>query len=369
LHQEVVVTPLSRCIAAGFILLIISWISIAGQESIDELQKAGLREYHAGNFTAAKALFDQALKSAVSAGNKDLEALFLNDLGNVEIGIDRPERAYEDYRRAFAILRRMPDKQFRIAATLRNLGAAETLQGNYDEAEKFLTEARKTLLSHPGLPDSQLLTAEILNSQGIVLVEQGKLGKALPLFKNAMRTRAAAGVPEEWGDAQTLNNLGVIYRKQHKYMEAERAFLKSIDITDRKGGPSHPDVTLTLANLAELYTAIGRYDDANGQLERCLVILRGLEQPLYGRIVRTLGLAGSNYIKQGDERNAVRSFQEVIVLSRSVALNEPALPEIFDVYAELLLKQGKTSDARDLHADARRLRLKNALTVRARNTE
>jgi hypothetical protein len=80
-------------------------------------------------------------------------------------------------------------------------------------------------------------------------------------------------------------------------------------------------------------------------------------------------LAGSNYIKQGDERNAVRSFQEVIDLSRSVALNEPALPEIFDVYAELLQKQGKTSDARDLHADAKRLRLKNALTVRARNTE
>jgi tetratricopeptide (TPR) repeat protein len=363
------VTLWGRCISAGFILLIINKTYIAGQERFDDLQNSAVREYRAGNFATARILFDQALQSAVFADNKDLEALILNDLGNVEIGADRPERAYDAYQRALAILRRMPDKHFQIAATLRNLGAAESLQGNYDEAEKFLAEARKILLSHPGVADSQLLTAEVLNSQGIVFVERGKLGKAQPLFENAMRTRAAAGAPEELGDAQTLNNLGVVYRKQRRYVEAERAFLKSIDITDRKLGPSHPDVTLTLANLAELYTATGRYDDANGQLERCFMILRGLDQPLYGRMVRMLGLAGSNYIKQGDERNAVRSFQEVIDLSHSVALNEPTLPEILDNYAELLQKQGKPGDARDLHADAKRMRLKNALTVRARNTE
>ena len=358
-----------RCVTAFFILLIVSKTYVAGQDRLDEQRSAAFREYRAGNFAAAKVLFDHVLQSAVAAGNKDVEALTLNDIGNVEIGADRPESAYEAYQRSLAVLRLMPDKDFRIAATLRNLGAAETLQGNYDDAEKFLTEARKILLSHPGDVESQLITAEILNSQGVVLVLQGKLGKAQPLFENAIRTRAAAGAREELGDAQTLNNLGVIYRKQHKYMEAERAFLKSIDITDRKLGPSHPDVTLTLENLAEFYTATGRYDDANRQIERSLMILRRQDQPLFGRMARMLGLAGSNYMKQGDEQNAGRSFQEVIDLSRSVTLNEPTLPEIVDIYAELLQKQGKTGDARELHADAKRMRLKNALTVRVRNTQ
>jgi serine/threonine-protein kinase len=130
------------------------------------------------------------------------------------------------------------------------------------------------------------------------------------------------------GDAQTLSNLGLIYRKKHKYLEAERAFLQSIDITGRMLGPSHPDLSITLANLAEFYSAIGRYEDALMQLERCLTILRGLDQPLNDRVARTL-----------------------------------------DIYAEVLQKQGRSNDARDLRADARRIRLENALTVRAKNTE
>jgi tetratricopeptide (TPR) repeat protein len=363
------VTLWVRSVAIGLILLMVSKTALAGPVRADELYNAGLREYHAGNFAAAKALFDQALESAVSTGNRDIEAGIRNGIGNLEIGVDRPERAYDSYKLALALFRSIPGRHFEIAATLRNLSSAEALQGNFDEAQKLLTEARKTLLSHPGLADSQLLEAEILNSQGILFWQQGKLRKAQRLFENAMRTRVAAGVPNELGDAQTLNNLGLIYRKQHKYLEAERAFLTSIAITARKLDPSHPDLTLTLGNLAELYTAMGRYDDASVQLERCLMILRGLDQPLYGRMVRTLGLAGSNYLKQGDQRKAVQSFQEVIDLSRSVTLKEPILPEIFDSYAELLQEQGNTGDAMDLRADAKRMRIKNALTVRARNTE
>jgi tetratricopeptide (TPR) repeat protein len=320
-----------RCIATVFMLLIISKMSIAGQERTEELRNAGFREYHVGNFTAAKALFKEALESAVSSRNKGLEGVLRNDLGNVELGVDRPETAYDDYARALSLFRDMPDKHFEIAATLRNLASAAALQKHFDEAQMFLTEAKKTLDSDhsvSGLTDSQLLMAEVLNSQGIIFLEQGKLGKAQLLFENAIRTRAAAGAKEELGDAQTLSNLGVIYRKQHKYMEAERAFLQSIDITGRTLGASHPDLTITLANLAEFYTTIGRYEDAHRQLERCLTILRGLDQPLNDRMARTL-----------------------------------------DLYAELLQKQGRGNDARDLRADARRIRLENALTVRAKNTE
>ena len=322
---------LRRCITTVFMLLIISEMSIAGQERAEEIRNLGFREYHAGNFMAAKALFKEALECAVSSGNKDLEGVLRNDLGNVELGVDQPESAYDDYARALTLFRDMPGKHFEIAATLRNLGSAAALQKHFDEAQMFLREAKRTLDSDrsvSGLKDSQLLMAEILNSQGIIFVEQGKLGKAQVLFESAIRTRAAAGVKEELGDAQTLSNLGVIYRKQHKNVEAERAFLQSIDITVRMLGPSHPDLTITLANLAEFYTAIGRYEDAHMQLERCLAILRGLDQPLNDRMARTL-----------------------------------------DMYAELLQKQGRSNDARDLRADARRIRLENALTVRARNTE
>ncbi len=322
---------LRRCITTLFVLLIVCKLSIAGQERAEEIRNLGFREYHAGHFMAAKAFFKEALESAVSSGHKDLEGVLRNDLGNVELGIDRPEIAYDDYARALTLFRNMPGKHFEIAATLRNLASAAALQKNFDEAQMFLVEAKKTLdsdRSGSGSTGSQLLMAEILNSQGIIFLDQGKLGKAQLLFENAINMRAAAGAKQQLGDAQTLSNLGVIYRKQHKYVEAERAFLQSIEITGRMLGPSHPDLTITLVNLAESYTAIGRYDDAHVQLERCLTILRGLDQPLNDRMARTL-----------------------------------------DIYAEVLQKQGRSSDARALRADARRLRLENALTVRATNSE
>jgi tetratricopeptide (TPR) repeat protein len=352
-----------RCITAGFILLFSVKASIA-QDGIYELRHAGVREYHAGHFVTAGTLFAQAKEAAVSAGNRDLEACIDNDLGNLEIGADRPAKAYEAYHRALVIFSGMPDRYFETAATLRNLASADAQQGNYEAAQSALREARKIVLAHPTLADARFLMAEILNIQGIVLVRKGKLDKAKALIEEAMRTRATAGAREGLGEAQTLNNIGVISQMKHKYMEAERAFLKSLDVTANTLGPSHPDITLTLMSLGETYTAMGRYDDAARQFERGLGILRGLESPLYGRIIRILGLSAVNYVKQGNNQSAARTFKEAVELSGAVTVDEPTLPAILDTYAELLQKQGKPADARTLRADARRMRLKTALTVR-----
>jgi hypothetical protein len=50
-------------------------------------------------------------------------------------------------------------------------------------------------------------------------------------------------------------------------------------------------------------------------------------------------------------------------------VNEPALLEIFDAYADLLQKQGKVDDAKNVGAEAKRITLKNALTVSVKNSD
>lgn len=356
-----------RNFAAGFALLATIETSVA-QDRIDTLREDGLHEYHAGNFAAAEASYLQAAELAVSSGNKELEALTRNDLGNVEIGADRLDRAYENYSKALVIFRNIPGKHFETAATLRNLASVETGQAHFSEAKKYLAEARQILQLHPELTDSQLLTAEIQNSEGILLFQQGKLDKANVLFEQAMRTRAVAGVPEGLGDAQSLNNIGAIYLLKRKYTAAERAFLRSVDITIRALGPAHPDLTLTLVSLGETYTAMGRYSEADRQYERCLTILHSLNPPLYGRTIRTLGLEGFNQMKEGNDSSAALSFEEAIKVSRLADVDEPNLPGMLDIYADLLQKQGRLHDARDLRADANRMRLKTALTVRLKTS-
>jgi len=356
-----VVRVRGRFIAVVFILLMIIKGG-AAQDRIDDFRNAGVREYHAGNFAAAEALFLQAKEAAVSASNRELEAIIDNDLGNVEMGADRGMKAGEFYHSALAIFRAMPDKYFEFAATLLNLAYVDEFQRHSDDAQLSLTQARKILLAHPALPDSQLLMAEISNILGIVLLDEGKLDKARAQFEQAMSTRAAVGAPEEL-DARTLHNIGVIYQIKHKYTEAESALLKSLEIRAHRLGSSHPDLTLTLIPLGQTYTAMGRYEEAARQFERGLTILRGLDTPFPERMVQILGLAGSNYFKQGDLRLAARSFQEALDLYRSTPVNAPTLLVIFDDYADFLQKQGKVDDAKNVRAEAKRIRLKNALTM------
>jgi tetratricopeptide (TPR) repeat protein len=337
--------------------------SAVAQDRALDLRDAGLREYYAGRFGKAETLLAQAVKAAASEGNRNLEGLVNDDIGDTEIAADRFQQAQEAYRRALTIFSGMPDKPFATAGTLEHLAAAYTQQGKYGEALKLLTQALKMLSLHPDVPESARLTAEIMNTEGIAYFHLGKLGKAQTRFENAMRARAAAGDSSAPADAQTQNGLGMVYLQRHQYTEAERAFLKAIDLTVRRVGPAHPDLTVTLEGLGAIYTEMGRYDKAAEQYERSLAILKGLDPPMHARMVRTLGLAGWNYRKQGDDRSAARAFQDAVALARLHEVKEPTLPGIFEAYADLVEKQGRRNDAQDLRADARRIRLTNALTL------
>jgi hypothetical protein len=71
------------------------------------------------------------------------------------------------------------------------------------------------------------------------------------------------------------------------------------------------------------------------------------------------------YLKQGDETDAESAFTEAIECARHVKVEEdPGLPDMFDRYAALLRRLGKPDQARDVHAEAQRIRVAAALTVR-----
>jgi hypothetical protein len=71
------------------------------------------------------------------------------------------------------------------------------------------------------------------------------------------------------------------------------------------------------------------------------------------------------YLKQGDKTAAESAFTEAIEFARRVKVKEdPGLPDMFDRYAALLRRLGKPAQARDVHAEAQRIRVEAASTVR-----
>lgn len=332
-----------------------------------DIRNAGRAEYRAGHFAAAEELLRNALIAASNAHDDAGIGTIQNDFGDVYVGEERLRDAEQSYVRAMEIFKKLQGKEFELAATLRNIGSVYSLQRRDDDALKILNQASKLPIFRNPAKDPRLpsLTAEILNSKGIVLVRQGSLGKARTLFEEAIRTRSAAGIDGGVGDAQTWSNIGTIYLKQKRYALAEQPLLRSIEITERILGPSHPDLVLTLANLGEVYTQIGRYAEAMNQYDRCLAILRNSKPTLDGRIARILQLVSTTHLKQGDKASAEKALADAVDLARHTSvIDDPSVPDMFDGYANLLKQVGKTEQARQIHAEAQRMRAALALTVR-----
>ena len=335
--------------------------------SYEELRKAGWAEYLAGHLASAETLFRDARDGAERAAEDETLATIDNDLGDVYFGEERLEDAEQAYGRSLRLFKSMGNREFDVAVTLRNLGSAYSLHQRNSEALKVLDEAGKLpFWRTPGRDrKTQVLAAELANTKGIVFFRENSLGKARDLFEEALRIRRDAGFGGGVGDDGTLNNIAMIYYKQRRYAQAEVLFLRSIEITSRVLGSSHPDLTLTLASFGEVYTRLGRYSEAMEQYQRSLSILRNMSPRLYGRIARTLERVSSMYLKQGDKTDAESAFAEAIEFARHVTVAEdPGLPDMFDRYATLLSRLGKADQARNVHAEAQRIRVAAALTVR-----
>jgi tetratricopeptide (TPR) repeat protein len=335
--------------------------------SYEELRKAGWAEYLAGHLASAETLFRDARDGAVRAADDETLATIDNDLGSVYFGEERLEDAEQAYGRSLRLFKSMGNREYEVAVALRNLGSAYSLHQRYREALKVLDEAAKLTFWRTTAGDrkTQALAAELANTKGIVLFRENNLGKARDLFEEALRIRRDAGLGGGVGDDGTLNNIAMIYYKQRRYAEAEVLFLRSIAITSRVLGSSHPHLTLTLASLGEVYTRLGRYSEAMQQYQRSLSILRNMNPRLDGRIARTLELVSWMCLKQGDKTHAESAFTEAIEFARRVKVAEdPGLPDMFDRYAALLSRLGKPDRARGVHAEAQRIRVEAAFTVR-----
>jgi tetratricopeptide (TPR) repeat protein len=338
--------------------------------SYSDLRNAGREEYRLGRFASAEDLLRRALDGAVAAGAEVAAATINNDLGDVYIGGERLLDAEQAYARGLALFKQMRDQEFEVAAILRNLGCTYSLQRRYEEALKTLDQPKRLPIIRAGGKDPRIqgLAAEIHNSKGMVLLRQGKLGKARDLFEGAIRIRSAAGIDGSLGDAATLSNIGSIYLRQRRYAQAEPFSLKSLELTASLLGPSHPDLTLTLPGLAEVYFQMGRYADSMRLYQRSLAILailRDASPRLDGRIAGILYLVSSNYLKRGDEAGAEQALTEAVELVRHTnVMDDPGVPDLFDSYATLLRRLGRTDQARQAHAEAQRLRAATALTTR-----
>ena len=192
--------------------------------------------------------------------------------------------AYESGRYAEATARwQEAYQQYQAQANLLNqvivlsyLSLSSQKQGNWQQAQQYLSQSLEILESQPELKtDNLAIYAQAINTQGRLQLAMGKTEAAIESWQQAAEIYQQAGdeigtLGSQINQGQALQNLG-LYRRSRKLLEQIALKLTA-----------QPDSRLKIAGLRSLGIALqvtGNLDDAREILEQSLTISQKLNLP------------------------------------------------------------------------------------------
>ena len=122
-------------------------------------------------------------------------------------------------------------------------------------------------------------------------MSQGRYAEALPLYRQVLAAREAAGNPERPSVAISLNNVARTLEKMGNAADALPLYLRALAISEKANGSDHPSTGTHLNNLAGLYESMGQYARAEPLYVRGLAIsekAEGADHPSTGTILNNL---------------------------------------------------------------------------------
>jgi tetratricopeptide (TPR) repeat protein len=246
------------------------------EEASDEavrLHDEAQRQYDAGAYDAARALFERALtlRRAALGENALPTAETLGALALVRAAQGDAAAAQTMIERVLTVRERVlgPDHP-ETAEALNNLGAIRRMQGDNAAARRLYERAlaiRERVLG----PDDPL-TANTLSNLGVTAAAQGEHAMARQYHERALRIYEHALGPDDLKTSRALNNLAALLADQGD-LEAARPLLeRSLAIHERALGPAHPSVANVMINLADVRKLQRDYAAARPLYARALVI-------------------------------------------------------------------------------------------------
>jgi tetratricopeptide (TPR) repeat protein len=277
----------------------------------------------------------------------------LGQLYQVQHRFAEAERVYKE---AIPVFRQSPEHRRALAIALRSLGNAYSGQRLYPEALRALTEASELVAK--ALPNERQLNAQILIALGMLYFGQGNVKKAEGFFLRASGIEPP-GLPMSLADVYLFNDLGLVYASKDQRDKAESYYKKALQILGDGSGASRLLLAAVRENLGRLYLAMKRYEEAESEFKASLNIIDADKQALEDVRIKDLHGLSQVYVAQSKELEAQVLLTQAVEIGRKAVMARPFLPGVLDTYAKLL-----TQDAKDLNAEARRIRLELSLTVR-----
>jgi tetratricopeptide (TPR) repeat protein len=348
------------------IIFLFAGINAFGDDYV-QLRRAGLAEYENGHYTQAETLIRKSLDWADGTKDDYIVALNYSTLGDISLAQLRLPEAEQAYRKAMSVLSQTPEHDRARAILWRNLASALMTQGRIVDASSALNEGRKLVAEHK-IQEPQL-TAELLNTLGVIQFYQGKLNKAeSSLLQAATEISTAPATPQQADLGEVLNNLGYVYQAKRKLEKAEDAYRRSLQFRETRYGSSHLRLAATLTNLGALYSDTGHYTDAEQSFQQSLAILEREESPFnQAAVMHALYGLAKLYIRENDEKRADVPLARAAAIARKLQIpgEMPAALEILETYSRVLAHLSNQQEAERVQTEAKRIRATMAFTVSA----
>ena len=209
-------------------------------------------------YAEAEARHDEALAAARTAGDLELQGLFLQYQGTLQREQNRYDRAVELYQQAIALFQHSGNagEEMRTCALL---ATAELERGYLDAAEAWYAHSRELATA---LGDRAQLAA---NAQNVSILYQTRAEQTLdPAARADFIRRAVASAEEslagwvaldnQFGAAAPYNQLGRLYLLLGDLDRAEKYLQQALHVYDELG---LPDIYRVYRNLADIARARG----------------------------------------------------------------------------------------------------------------
>ena len=112
------------------------------------------------------------------------------------------------------------------------------------------------------MPAEERGTSDLLYALARLLLDQGKLGEAEPLFLEAMAACRETLGDRHPGTLGAINNLAILLKRQGRLSEAEALYLEALAARRETLGDRHPVTLSSINNLAALLQDQGKLGEA-----------------------------------------------------------------------------------------------------------
>ncbi|WP_445251512.1 CHAT domain-containing protein [Microcoleus sp. Pol14C6] len=302
-------------------------------EAADKVYKEGLQLYQqetAEALRGAISKYEQALKLYRSAGDRDGEAVSLNNIGSVYSALGEKQKALEYYSQSLTLYRAVGDRRGE-ATTLGNIGTVYSYLGEIQKAIEYYSQS---LTLYRAVGDGG--EAVTLNNMGSLYSDLGENQKALEYYSQSLALKRAVG--DRGGEAVTLSNIGTIYSDLGENQKALEYYSQSLALKRAVGDRGGEAVTLN--NIGTVYSELGEKQKALEYYSQSVALNRALGD--HGREAVILTSIGSVYDDLGEKQKALEYYSQSLSLSRAVGDRggeTVTLTKIGNVYSDLGEKQ------------------------------